>query len=83
MLLAEFRRLAPGKEGKYLFNDHDFGDIQAQIQFQTMKKDMYILSYVSWWSLVFKGHQNRNDTYFYFHETDLDFRGITMILIQR
>lgn len=35
MVLAELRRLAPGMEGKYLFNDHDCEDIQAQIQFHT------------------------------------------------
>lgn len=46
MVLAELRRLAPGKEGKYLFSDHDFGDIQAQIQLQTVKRNIHILSYI-------------------------------------
>lgn len=48
MVLAELRGPAPGKKGEYLFNDHSFGDIQAQIQFQTVKGNIYILSFVSW-----------------------------------
>lgn len=48
MVLAELRGPAPGKKGEYLLNDHSFGDIQAQIQFQTVKGNIYILSFVSW-----------------------------------